>query len=158
MRQCRPVCLQVQLVQMFGSLIPAYEPSNLTRHGPGRSGHFPVPPALQGCFEAVDQGLSGEGLGQETGCSRLQRPHACVIDSESRDENERHAVSLGKQAGLQLEPAHRRHLNIRDHTGGVMQVRRGQEFLGRRERMNDVPKRPDEIVGGGANGAVVVDD
>jgi hypothetical protein len=158
MCQCRPVCFQVQLVQMFGSLISAYEPSNLLRRAPARSGHFPVPPALQGRFEAVDQGLSGERLGQETGRSGRQRPHARVIDGESRDENERHAVSLGKQAGLQVEAAHRRHLNIRDHTGAVIQVRRRQEFLGRRERMNDVAKRPDKIVGGGANGAVVVDD
>jgi hypothetical protein len=157
MHQCRPVCLPVQLVQMFGSLIPAYESSNLSCRGPP-SGHFPVPPALQGRFEAVNQGLSGEWLGQETDCSGLQRPHACVIDGESRDENERHAASLGKQAGLQLKTAHRRHLNIRDHAGGIMQVSRRQEFLGRRERMNDVPKRPDKIVGGGANGAVVVDD
>jgi hypothetical protein len=158
MRQCRLVRLLVQLVQTFLSLISAYKPSNLTHRAPARSGHFAVKTALQGRFEAVDQDLSGERLGQETGCAGLQRPHPYVIGGESRDENERHAASLGNQAGLQFEAAHRRHLNIRDHAGGIMQVRRRQEFLGRRERMNDVPQRPDEIVGGGANGAVVVDD
>jgi len=113
---------------------------------------------LQSGIEAVDQSFSGEGFGQETGRSRLQSSRASVLDRESRDENERHPASLGKQVGLQLETAHRWHLHICYHARGVIQVRRPQELLGRCECMNDVSKRPHEIVGRGANGAVIVND
>ena len=113
---------------------------------------------LQGGIEAVNQGFSGEGLGQETGRSRLDGSHACVVDGEGSDENEGYAVSLGKQMGLQLETVHRRHLNIGYHARGVIQVRRPQEFLGRSECMNDVSERPHEIAGRATNGAVIVDN
>jgi hypothetical protein len=113
---------------------------------------------LQGGIEAVDQGFSGEGLGQETGRSRLEGSHASVVDGEGGDENEGYAVPLGKQMGLQLETVHRWHLNIGYHARGVIEVRRSQEFLGRSERMNDVSERPHEIAGRATNGAVIVDD
>ena len=113
---------------------------------------------LQSGVEAVDQSFFGEGFGQETGRSRLQSSRASVLDGESRDENEWHAASLGKQVGLQLETAHRRHLNICYDARGVIEVRRPQELLGRCECMNDVSKRPHEIVGRDANRAVVVND
>jgi hypothetical protein len=112
----------------------------------------------QSGVEAVDQSFSGEGLRQKTGCSRLQSSLASALDRESRDENERHPVSLGEQVGLQLETAHRWHLDVCYHAPGVIQVRRPQELLGRCECMNDVSKRPHEIVGRGANGAVIVND
>jgi len=113
---------------------------------------------LQSGVEAVDQSFSGEGLRQKTDCSRLQSSRASILDRESRDENERHPVSLGEQVGLQLETAHQGHLNICYHARGVIQVRRPQELLGRCECVNDVTKRPHEIVGRGANGAVIVND
>jgi hypothetical protein len=113
---------------------------------------------LQSGVEATDQGVPGEGLGEETGRSCLHSPRARVLDGESGDENERHPVSLGKQVGLQLEAAHRWHLNISNHARSVIKVRRPQEFLGRRECMNDVSKRSHEIVGRGANGPIIVND
>jgi hypothetical protein len=67
-------------------------------------------------------------------------------------------VSLGKQVGLQFDTAHRRHLNIGYHTRGVIEVGRPQELFARRECMDDVAKRPHEIVGRGANGSVIVYD
>jgi hypothetical protein len=114
--------------------------------------------SLQSGVEAFDQSFSVEGLGQETGRSRLRSSRACALDGEGRDENERHAVSLGQQVGLQLDTAHCRHLHICYHTRGVIQVGRPQELFGRRECMDDVPKRPHEIVGRGANGSVIVND
>src|SRR5258708_24003653 len=51
--------------------------------------------SLQGGVKAVDQRGSGEGLGQEANCSRLQRPGADALIGEGRDENERHTVALG---------------------------------------------------------------
>ena len=113
---------------------------------------------LQGGIEAIDQGFSGEGLCQETNRSRFQGSYASVVDGERSDENEGYAVSLGKQMGLQIETIHRRHLNISYHARGVIHVRRGQEFFGRGERMNDVPERPQEIAGRATDGAVIVDD
>jgi hypothetical protein len=72
--------------------------------------------SLQSGVEAFDQSFSVEGLGQETGRSRLHSLRARALDGEGRDENERHAVSLGQQVGLQLDPAHCRHLHICYHT------------------------------------------
>ena len=113
---------------------------------------------LQSGVEAFDQSFSVEGFGQETGRSRLPSSRAHALDGEGRDENERHAVSLGKQVGLQLDTAHCRHLNVCYHTRGVVQVGRPQELFRRRECMDDVPKRSHEIVGRGANGSVIVND
>jgi len=113
---------------------------------------------LQSGIEAFDQSFSGEGLGQETGRSRPRSSRPSALDGEGRDEDERHAVSLGKQVGLQLDTAHCRHLNVCYHARGVVQVGRPQELFGRRECMDDVPKRSHEIVGRGANGSVIVND
>src|ERR1700738_5057283 len=55
---------------------------------------------LQSGVETVDQSAAGGALRQKTGCSRLQSSRARVLDRESRDENERHPVSLGEQVGL----------------------------------------------------------
>jgi hypothetical protein len=182
MPQSRSLPRHIQLVQMVGRLIPTYnqlEPANVggteflfCQLSPDRSDQRSarcranpigsLAPSIavlpQSGVEAVDQGFSGEGLGQKTGCSRLRSSCASVLDRESRDENERHPVSLGKQVGLQLETAHRWHLNICYHARGVIEVRRPQELLGRGECMNDVSKRPHEIVGRDANGAVIVND
>src|SRR5438067_1697869 len=80
-------------------------PSARRRTNPTRSFARCVAVPLQGGVEAVDQGFSGEGLGQETGRSRLQGSRASVLDGEGRDENERQPVALGEQVGLQLETA-----------------------------------------------------
>ena len=113
---------------------------------------------LESVVETFDQSFSVEGLGQETGRPRLRSSRASALDGEGRDENERRAVSLGQQVGLQLDTAHCRHLHICYHTRGVIQVGRSQELFGRRECMDDVPKRPHEIVGRGANGSVIVNN
>ena len=51
--------------------------------------------SLQGGAEAFDQGGGGERLGQEANCSGLQRSGADALIGEGRDENERHAITLG---------------------------------------------------------------
>jgi hypothetical protein len=176
MPQSRSVPLDVQLVQMFGQLMPmyrmcargmefvagCYRPVGVAGAArcTNRAGSFArcIAVPLQGGIEAVDQGFSGERFGQETGRFRLQGSYASVVKGEGTDENEGYAVSLGKQMGLQLETAHRRHLNIGDHARSVIQVRRPQEFLGRSECMNDVSERPHEIAGRATNGAVIVND
>jgi hypothetical protein len=114
-------------------------------------------PAKSG-FEAFDQNVAVEGLGQEAGCSRLQRSLTTDLNGKSRDENERHAMSLGAQVGLQFDTGHHWHLNIRNHARRFMQIIRPQELYGRRKWMDDVPERPYEIAGSGTNGFIVVDD
>ncbi len=168
MAQSRSRPLHIQLVQMVGAIMLTYNP--LAAHSgacricpcrgvfmicllsPDRIGaaRYRIDPIgsfapsgavlVQSGVEAVDQSLSGEGLGQETGRSSFQGPRANVLDRESRDENERHPVSPGKQVGLQFETVHHWHLNICYHTRGGIQVRRAQELLGRCECMNDVSK------------------
>jgi hypothetical protein len=113
---------------------------------------------FQSCVKAFDQRFSAKRLGQETRRFCVQRSRARAFNREGRDENERHAVSLSKQAGLQFNTAHCRHLNIRYHTRRGIQLGRSQELFGRRECMDDVPNRPHEIVDRGANGSIVVND
>jgi hypothetical protein len=108
--------------------------------------------------ETFDQGVSVEGLDQESGRSRLRSSCASTLHGEGRDENERHPVSAGKQVGLQIGAAHCRHLNICYHTRRVIQSGRLQELFGRRKCMDDVPERSHEIVGRGPNGSVIVND
>jgi hypothetical protein len=79
--------------------------------------------ALHGRIEVFDQYLSVERLTQEAGCSGFQRFRPDALRGESRDENDRQPVSLRLQKILQLESAHAWHLNIRDHAGGVIQLR-----------------------------------
>ena len=78
--------------------------------------------ALHGRIEVFDQYLSVERLTQEAGCSGFQcfRPDALL--GESCDENDRQPVSLRLQKILQLDSAHARHMNIRDHAAGVIQL------------------------------------
>ena len=114
--------------------------------------------SLQGSAEAVDQGGSGEGLGQEANCSGPQRSGADALIREGRDENERHTITLGAHHREQLQAAHNRHLHIRNHARGVIQLRRRQEFLGRRKCVHRVAMRLQEIVGRRADRCIIVND
>jgi hypothetical protein len=114
--------------------------------------------SLQRGAEALDQGRSGKRLAQEANCPGLQRPGADALIGKGRDENERRTVTLGAQKDEQVQAAHGRHLYIRDHTRRVIQVGRLQEFLGRRECMDDVPVRPQKIVRRGTDRCVIVND
>jgi hypothetical protein len=114
--------------------------------------------AAKSGVEAFGQSFAVEWLGQETGCSRLQRSRANDLNGKSRDQNERHAMSLGAQVGLQFDTAHCSHFDICNHARRAIQLGRPQELFGRRKWMDDVPERPHEIAGRGANGFIIVDD
>lgn len=109
-------------------------------------------------LQALDQGLSVERFAQEAGCSRFQGSIAVACDGKSGDKDERKALAPGEQMGLQVEPAHNRHPDIGYHAGGIAEVGRSQKIFGRGEGVDGIAKRPDEICGGGANRAVIVDD
>jgi hypothetical protein len=113
---------------------------------------------LYGRAETIDQDVLIEGLGQEASRAIFERAGADALIGNRRDENERHAVSLGPQPGLQLNPAHRGHPDIGDHAPGIVQLRRLQKGLGGWKKMDDVSERPQEIVYRGANGCIVVND
>jgi hypothetical protein len=108
--------------------------------------------------QALNQGLSVEGFAQETDCSRFQGSVAVACDRKSGDKDEGRALALGEQMGLQVEPAHNGHPDIGYHAGRIAEVGRSQKIYGRGEGMDGIAKRLDEICGGGANRAVIVDD
>jgi hypothetical protein len=108
--------------------------------------------------EAINQSRSGEGLGQEANCSRLQRAGAGALVREGCDENERHAITLMAHRSYEFQAAHTRHLHIRNHARRVIQIGRLQEVLGRRKCLDSVPMRPQKIAGCSANGRIIVNE
>src|ERR1700694_842081 len=56
-------------------------------------------------IEVVDQGGSGEGLGQKANRSGLQRPGADALIGEGRYENERRTVAPGTHEDEQVQTA-----------------------------------------------------
>jgi hypothetical protein len=60
--------------------------------------------------------------------------------------------------GLQVEPAHNRHSDVGYYAGCIVEAGRSQEIFGRGKGMDDIAKRPDEICGGSANRAIIVDN
>ena len=114
--------------------------------------------SIQGSFDAIDQGGSSEGLGQEANGSGLQRAGADALFGEGRDKDKRRIAPLGAHMDQKVQAAHNGHLHIRNDTRQVVQVGRLQELLGRRKRTDRVSMRAEQIVGRGADGCVVVND
>ena len=67
---------------------------------------------LQGSLETLDKAVPVEGLGQVTDRPGPERLRTNPLIGEGREENERHAVPLSKQVGLQIDAAHSGHLDI----------------------------------------------
>jgi hypothetical protein len=113
---------------------------------------------LQGSLETLDKAVPVEGLGQVTNRPGPKRLRTNPLIGEGREENERHAVALGKQVGLQLDAAHAGHLDICNHTREVIEAVRPQELFGACECMYDVPERPYKAVSRGTHGCIIVND
>src|SRR5882757_2042538 len=113
---------------------------------------------LQGSPETLDKAVPVEGLGQVTNRPDPKRLGTNPLIGEGREENERHAVPLSKQVGLQLDAAHAGHLNICNHTREVIDAVRPQELFGGCECMYDVAERPHKAVSRGAHGCIIVND
>jgi hypothetical protein len=113
---------------------------------------------LQGGLETLDKAVPVEGLGQVANRPGPKRLRTNPLVGEGREKNERHAVTLGKQVGLQLDAAHAGHLDICNHTREVIEAVRPQELFGGCECMYDVPKRPYKAVSRGAHGCIIVND
>jgi len=133
-----------------------------------RRGHEIVHPALavsaakvaltEGCLDAVDQRRRGIWLGQETNGSGPQRAGADAVFGKCGDKDKRRVVAPGTHMGQQVQPAHARHLHIRNDARRRVQVGRSQELLGRRKCLDRVAKRTEKIVGRGPNGSIVVNN
>ena len=123
----------------------------------GRS-HVSAVLLLQGSLETLDKAVPVEGLGQVTNRPGPKRLGTNPLIGEGREENERHAVTLGQQVGLQLDAAHARHLDICNHTREVIEAIRSQELFGGCECMYDVAERPHKAVSRGAHGCIIVND
>jgi hypothetical protein len=108
--------------------------------------------------EAVDQSWSGEGLGQEANGPGVQRFGTDALIGKGRDEDERHKVALAVYHRHKLRAAHNRHLHICNHTRRVVQLIRLQELIGRRERTDRVPIRPQEIRRRGTDRCIIIND
>ena len=113
---------------------------------------------LQGNIETLDEAVPVEGLSQVTNCSGPKRLRTNLLIGESGEENERHAVALGEQMGLQLDAAHAWHLDICNHTREVIEAIRSQELFGGCECIYDEPERPHKAVRRGAYGCIIVND
>jgi hypothetical protein len=113
---------------------------------------------IQRNLETLDKAVSMEGLGQVTNRPSLEGLRTNPLIRESREEYERHPVTLGNQTGLQLDAAQAGHLDIRDHTREVIEAVRPQELFGGCECMYDVPERPYKAVSRGTHGCIIVND
>ena len=113
---------------------------------------------LQGSLETLDKAVPVEGLSQVADRPGPKRLRTNPLVREGREENERHAVPLGKQVGLQLDAAHAGHLDICNHTQEVVEAVRPQELFGRSECIYDVPERPHKAVSCGTYGCIIVND
>ena len=113
---------------------------------------------LQGSLETLDKAVPVEGLRQVANRPGPKRLRTNALVGERREENERHAVTLGQQVALQLDAAHAGHLDICNHTREVIEAIRSQELFGGCECMYDVAERPHKAVSRGAHGCIIVND
>ena len=67
-------------------------------------------------------------------------------------------LALADQVALQLDPAHSRHLDVRDQARRLVDASETQEFLGRRKRMRDKPMQAHKLRRRDADGLVVIDN
>jgi AraC-like DNA-binding protein len=108
--------------------------------------------------ETVDDGVTVDWLAEKAdGSCRFGAP-ADTVYAEGRDEDHRDAQAAGLQLRLQIQPAHAQHLDIDDQAGCVVEVRRGQERLGRGEHAGFVAERADKAAHRGTNRFVIVDN
>ena len=110
-----------------------------------------TPMTLHHRIEVLNQCPRVERLTQDAGCSGFQCLRPDSLFGESRDENHRQHAPLCFQKILQLDAAHARHLNVRDHAGGMIQLWGSQKFACRRKCSGNVSKRAHEPVSRGAN-------
>jgi hypothetical protein len=117
-----------------------------------------TPMTLHHRIEVLNQCPRVERLTQDAGCSGFQCLRPDSLFGESRDENHRQLAPLCLQKILQLDAAHTRHLNVRDHAGGMIQLWGSQKFACRRKCSGNVSKRAHEPVSRGAHGCIIIND
>jgi hypothetical protein len=157
----RRLCLAVvegafQVCLIFGQADHEFAPNEIWQNGIPFTDSAAVP--VERSAETSGQSQSVEWLGEKTNRSGFQYAHSDGLVGEARNENERHRVSLGQHEGLQLGTAHAWHLDICNYARRVIEVARPQEFFSRRKYVDDVSKRPQEILSSSPNGCVIVNN
>jgi len=88
--------------------------------------------------------LLAEWLLQEVHCSSLERPRAAPLIRASSDENDRNAITRGRQMTLKLKSIHAWHLHIKNKARRIVQTIGKQKFIRRGEDLDHKAHRLDE--------------
>lgn len=114
--------------------------------------------SLQSNLYAFDQGLRDKRFGKKPDRAGLDRAGAHCIVRKGRDQDERHVMAQAAHVPEQVKSAHRRHLDVRNHAGRLVQFRRLQEFKGGGKGLDAISARRQKVGRCGANGWIIVDD
>ena len=106
----------------------------------------------------MDKTVAAERLRQIANRARSQCPRASLLVGECGEENEGNSAPHGTQAILQLNAAHTGHLNVSHYAGEVIETALLQELFRRGECMHEISERPDEAVGRGTYGFIIIND
>ncbi len=109
-------------------------------------------------IEARYQLQTDKGFREKASYTGAQRAGSRTIIREGSNQDEWRGVTLGPHLFQKFKAAHRGHLHVCNDTGRVLQLRRPQEVLSRRKRMNDVALRFQKVVQCGTNRRIVVDN
>src|ERR1700719_4673934 len=111
----------------------------------------------EGLIEAFDQAVLAERLAQKTESARIQDPVADPFVEIGGHEYDRRRVAVGDQTGLQIGPAHARHVQIGNHARRFPNIAGTQVLFGRGKRCSGVTQRFYEAFRGLTDGFIVVD-
>ncbi|MET4331401.1 hypothetical protein ABIB80_007261 [Bradyrhizobium sp. i1.15.2] len=109
-------------------------------------------------IEAGYQLQTGKGFGEKASYTGAQRAGSRTIIRDGSNQDEWRGVALGPHLFQKFKAAHPGHLHVCNDTGRVLQLRRPQELLSRRKRMNVVALRFQKVVQCGTNRRIVVDN
>jgi hypothetical protein len=109
-------------------------------------------------MDVIDQCRPIYGLGKVADSSSTQDARPDGVFRERGDENDWQAATLAAQCVLQLHTVHVRHLNVGNHAGRGIDVRRAEELGGGRKGVSNISMRSHKPAYGVPHGRIIVDD
>ena len=109
-------------------------------------------------MDVIDQCRPIDGLGKVADGSGSQDARPDGVFRGRRDENDWQAAILAAQCVLQLHTVHVWHLNVSNHAGRGINLRRAEELGGRREGVSNISMRSHKPAYGVPHGLIIVDD
>src|SRR6202030_417947 len=109
-------------------------------------------------LDGVEQILLAKRLGKKpdrTGFHRLQRHRDITV---TRNEDDRNLNAGCDHLPLQIQAAQPGQTHVEQYARGCFRTRVAQKFSSRRERLNLIPHRQNQTLGGTAERRIVVDD